>query len=299
MNDGEYIGSTELSDLHGTDARTREVEEIIRAIDESYVAESEENRPTRLRPSSVGIECSRQITYDFWWASDLKKFEGRMLRLFGTGHRIEDDMVLDLKRGGMEVLNRDPTNPKKQLSITALNGHMFGYLDAIVRDRVGGGGWMVCEIKSHNKNSYAKLLRGGCEATKPEHHAQLQIYMHFSGIERGVYFARCKDDDAIYLERIDLNEKFIERLLARAVAVLDRKVLPPKINNNPKSFKCRFCSHIAVCHGGVAVARNCRTCEHIVASEGGKFGCKLHACEVTKELALASCENYVVAEVFR
>ena len=284
--------------MHGTAARMRSVEQIIEAIDTAYEANAKTGRQIRLRASSLGKECLRALVFDFWWATDPQPVKGRIQRIFATGERIESEIISDLKRAGFEVVERDPANPTKQLSVNALHGHLFGYVDAVGRDREAGGDWLIIEVKSHNKNSFAKLLKAGCEATKPEHAAQLTIYMKLTDTPRGLYVAKCKDDEQIYMEVFELNESYASRLIERALAILDRKVLPARIASLPTHYKCRFCDHVDVCHNGRPFARNCRTCNHIVAIEGGEFACKKHECIIEKTLAETGCGEYQLASVF-
>lgn len=300
MDNRDTLDGNAHAPLHGTPGRMRSVDELKAAIDGSMEAENAPKRQIRLRASSIGKECARSLVYDFWWATDPPPTAGRVLRIFRTGQRIEDEVIADLKRGGFEVINRDPDNPQKQISVSALFGHMFGYVDGIGRDRTGGGDWLVIEVKSHNKKNFDKLEKSqSVEAVKPEHAAQLTIYMKLTGINRGLYVARCKDDERDYMEPMTLNESYAIRLIERALAVLDRNILPPKIGPNAQYYKCRSCSHADVCHNNVPPSRNCRTCEFAKAIDGGEFGCSKHACTIEKALAETGCADYVLAEVFK
>lgn len=293
-SEGAYIGA--ITGDYGKPDRTPE--EIIAALDSVLEQDAKADYGVRLRPSSLGKDCLRSLMFDFWWLTEPVAPKAKQMRIFNDGHRIEDEIVADLKRIGFEVITRDPTNPKKQISVKALGGHMFGYLDSVLRDREGSNRWMVGEMKSHNKASFDKLKKSGVEASKPEHAAQLTIYLYLTGTERGLYAARCKDSGEPYYEHIDLNVKYAERLLERGKTVLARGVVPPKVGASPESYKCKFCSHHGVCHNGERPARNCRTCEHITLLDEGKFGCKKHGCEVEKDLAIKGCDDYDRATVF-
>lgn len=63
-----------------------------------------ENDPFRahLGGSMIGRSCDREIWYGFRWAKK-PDFDGRMLRLFGRGHKEEFIFVADLRRAGFEV----------------------------------------------------------------------------------------------------------------------------------------------------------------------------------------------------
>ncbi len=73
--------------------------ELIDKIYEGYVREDNNDKLYlgRLGSSSIGNECIRE-TWFSWRAFDREEFEGRVLRLFGTGHWQEDRVVEDLRR---------------------------------------------------------------------------------------------------------------------------------------------------------------------------------------------------------
>lgn len=52
--------------------------------------------------SMIGRSCDREIWYGFRWAKR-PDFDGRMLRLFGRGHKEEFIFVADLRRAGFKV----------------------------------------------------------------------------------------------------------------------------------------------------------------------------------------------------
>ncbi len=60
----------------------------------------------------------------------------------------------------------------------------------------------MLEFKTHSAKSFADLAAKGVEASKPQHVAQMQIYMHLTGITRALYVAVCKDTDALHIERV-------------------------------------------------------------------------------------------------
>ena len=59
----------------------------------------------RLGSSFIGEECVRRIWLD-WRGFAREEFEGRMLRLFGTGHWQEARIVEDLRRAGFQVWDK-------------------------------------------------------------------------------------------------------------------------------------------------------------------------------------------------
>lgn len=277
----------------------RSPDELVAAIDLCDEADQRSDRPQRIRASAIGMECGRKLLYDVLWCSPTEKISGQLARIFRDGENVETELIAYLKKIGWEVVDRDPTNPKKQIAVEMLDGHVFGYVDAVGRDRVVNGLSMAIEIKSHNKANFDKLAKGGVEAAKPEHYAQLSIYLRAFGWTRGLYFAKCKDNAKLYPEYVEYNESYVDRLLERAEMILCKRILPPRVSANPDGYKCGRCQHKDVCHKGVQVERNCRTCEFSSPAPGGKWACSKHECEITKALAPTGCADYAIAGIFQ
>jgi hypothetical protein len=110
---------------------------------------------------------------------------------------------------------------------------------------------------------------------KPQHAAQMQIYMHLTGITRALYVAVCKDTDALYVERVEADSATAERLLDKAGRVIFAQHPPARISEDPAWFECRFCDHHAACHDGGGAAMTCRSCLHATPVDGG-WHCARH-----------------------
>jgi hypothetical protein len=250
----------------------------VEAIDAYYKEKQFVARSWRLSPSLMAQECDRAIWYTFRWTFPPEGVDGRIARLFETGHREESRMVRDLQNAGVAV---QATNPEtgKQFEYLALGGHFRLKLDGIATGIVEASkAQHVLECKTHNSKSFAALLKKGVKESKPEHFLQCQFNMYLSGIDRAFYLAKNKDDDAYFGERIHLDVEQCERAMARAERILEANETPPKISDDPKAFACRFCKAKAVCHEGAQPPRNCRTCIHStpVQDNAGGWECARH-----------------------
>jgi hypothetical protein len=138
--------------------------------------------------------------------------------------------------------------------------------------------WAVLEIKTHGKKSFDQLAQKGVKIAKPEHSAQITLYMHWSGMERGLYAAVCKDDDRLHFERLEADPDTAARLMAKAERIITAAEPPPQISDDPASFACKFCDFHSICHGGKAPLVNCRTCAHSTPELDGdaRWSCALH-----------------------
>lgn len=251
------------------------VDPLVALIYEQYEKRNEsEQQRTYIGASVIGRECSRALWYAFRWAAK-EKFDGRLLRLFQTGHLAENRFVADLRSVGATVYDVNPANGK-QFSFSDLGGHMRGSMDGCAQNVPGAGRhWLVLEFKTHSAKSFADLKKKGVEKAKPEHFMQLQTYMGWSGMDRALYLAVCKDTDELYSERLPFDKVVFEKAVAKAERIIFATEPPAKLSNDPKFYLCNWCTHNAVCHGHQVPAVSCRSCVHSTPErEGdGRWSC--------------------------
>ncbi len=254
------------------------VDTVAALIYEQYEKRGEtEKARTYLGASIIGKECNRALWYDFRWASK-EKFDGRMLRLFQTGHLSEARFVADLRSIGIEVYDVDPANGR-QFGFSDFGGHMRGHMDGCARYIPGGGTkWHVTEFKTHSSKSFADLKKKGVDKAKPMHSAQMQWYMGKSGMDRALYVAVDKNTDELYSERIEFNLTTFEQIQSKAERIIFATEPPPKLSDDPKYYVCNMCSHNAVCHGNRVPPVSCRTCVHSTPEPhgDGRWSCAKH-----------------------
>jgi hypothetical protein len=240
-----------------------------------YEHNASEAHRMHLGASIIGQACSRRIWYSFHWC-DREKHDGRMLRLFQTGHLEEPRLVADLERIGVTVLAVDP-GTGKQWNYKAFGGH-FG----LSLDGAGLGfpeapkTWHDIEFKTHNDKSFTKLQKDGVQQAKPQHYDQMQVGMRLSGLERAMYIARNKNDDQLYSERVKHDPVHSARVLAKAERILKAIEPPSRISERSDWHECKFCPFHSICHGKRVPEVNCRTCTHstpVLDGEDGRWTC--------------------------
>ena len=194
---------------------------------------------------------------------------GAILRLFETGQLEEARLVRDLRATGATVLEVDPETGR-QFRVDAHGGHFGGSLDAVAIGLLEAPKtWHVIEFKTHSAKSFRELVDKGVAQAKPQHWAQMQVYMHLTGLTRAMYVAVCKDTDALHIERIPADPAQGQRLLEKARRIIDAQHPPERISADPAWFECRMCPHHGHCHGEEAAAVTCRSCLHSTPVEGG------------------------------
>lgn len=245
-----------------------------------------------VRGSSIGHPCERALWYRFRWAHEPEQFDGRKLRLFHTGHVEETRMVFWLRMADVTVHDVDPKTGE-QWEVVDLDGHFKGHLDGIVEGLLEAPKTPhLLECKTHNTKSFEQLRRHGVAAAKPEHVAQMQVYMHLKGLTRAFYLAKCKDTDELYSERIEYDAAHALALIAKAERIRDAHVPPARLSDDPEFWQCRFCPAHTLCHAGGFALRNCRTCLHSTPVPDG-WRCERHTRDLSVEDQQAGCPNHL------
>ena len=231
-----------------------------------------------LGASVIGHPCERYLWLHFHGLLR-ERFDGRMLRLFDRGSREEAVFAEELRWIGADVRPAAPDG--SQWAVEAFGGHIRGHLDAAA---LLDGEWHVCEFKTHSDKSFRDLQRKGVEAAKPMHWAQMQIYMHLTGMERALYLAVDKDTDELYAERVAHDAERAEGLMRRARAVVEGTASEP-VSDRADDWRCRTCPAARLCFPAADAfvlpsdcAPDCRSCRHAspdTDAPGAQWRCAL------------------------
>ena len=274
-----------MAELPDTSSPTRE------AIFAGYEADASEGFRTHLGASLIGKECERALWYDFRWTTRAR-FEGRVLRLFETGNREEERLVRNLRRTGATVVEVDPQTGR-QFRVQGHGGHFGGSLDAVALGLIEAPRtWHVVEFKTHAHKSFTDLVAKRVRESKPQHYAQMQVYMLLIEVSRAMYLAVNKNTDDLYIERIELDRVFATQLLEKAGRIIFAPAPLPRISEDPAWYQCRLCDHAALCHGERAAEVNCRTCLHATPVEGG-WHCARHGKTLSEADQRSGCDHHL------
>ena len=246
----------------------------------------------RLGASSIGNECLRALWFD-WRAYARKSFNGRMLRLFKTGHLQEDRIVADLKAAGLQVFEKDSQG--KQFEFTDPTGHLVCKVDGVVKGVPESAEKPhVLEIKTHNQTSFNSVVKHGVQKSKETHYVQMQTGMWLSGITRALYVPLCKNDEQYDVQRIKTDRAVQKAVENKVIKLIEARLRPAGVSDNRDSFACKFCDMAGVCYGDEAPLRNCRTCQRCVPGPEGEWFCEMLAGELTQDQQRAACPEYEV-----
>ena len=274
-----------MAELPAITSLTRE------AIFAGYEADASDGFRSHLGASLIGKACERALWYDFRWTTKAR-FEGRVLRLFETGNREEERLVRNLRRTGATVLEVDPETGR-QFRVQAHGGHFGGSLDGVAIHLLEAPkAWHVLEFKTHSNKSFTDLVAKKVRESKPQHFAQMQIYMNLMGMNRAMYLAVNKDTDDLYVQRVEADVAYTEQLLEKARRIIFAPTPLPRISEEPSWYQCRLCDHADVCHGTRAAEINCRTCLHSTPVEGG-WHCDRHQKPLSEVDQRTGCEQHL------
>lgn len=225
--------------------------------------------------SALGSLCDRSLWYGLRWASPPEKLTGRKLRIFERGNIEEQRVIDDLRRAGLDVLDRDP-DTNKQWVIKMANGWLRGKTDGKASGfKEAPKADHVIEIKSLKAADWRGIVKHGLLKHKPEHWHQLHAGMIGLGVDRGAYIGVNKDTEELWIERVHLNVEEGNIQEARVIRIVADQDGPARAADKPESFVCRFCNHKALCHGeSIHARRSCRTCIHFTFGDDGNGHCE-------------------------
>lgn len=269
---------------------------LVELIDEAVEQANPQRHRNHLGASAIGRVCSRELWYNFRWFT-LPSFPGRILRLFDTGHLYEPRFVelLELIGWRVEPYEVLDDGTQQQWRTGAFGDHFGGSCDGFAWDPDFNKQHIV-EFKTHNEKSFKKLQKEGVEKSKPEHYAQMQVYMYLFGVDRALYMAVNKNTDELYTEKFTLSKRVAKRLLAKAQLILEAQEPPPRLSDNPTYYACNWCNHRSACHFGAAPDLSCRSCLHCVPDlDTGDWLCVVHETDdkkLSEEDIHKACDSY-------
>ena len=261
------------------------------AIYAAIEAAGDQSPRLHLGASEIGHHCERWLWLRFRWAVS-ERFSGRMLRLFRRGQDEEDAMAADMRAAGMEVIQTDDEGRQFRVS---LRPHFSGSMDGIIRKGVpeAPNKPHIWECKTTNKKGFDALERAGVKKEKPQHWAQMQIYMGAKDIDRALYVCVCKDDDRIYAERVRFDCEAFDALKARAERIITSDRMLEPVSGDPTWYQCKFCAAHSICHKGEPVREvNCRTCAHVTFDDG--VFCERWNAPIPAEVQREGCRSHVM-----
>lgn len=250
---------------------------------------SEQERPY-LGWSELGSPCERYLWLRLRWAGR-ENFDGRMLRLFDTGHREEARVIEELKALGYTVWDRDENG--HQFACESVDGHLRGHCDIVVQGLPEAPKTPhLVDVKTIKAKKFDELLKKGIRELFPQYYAQGQGYMGRFGLERAMFIFVCKDDDTIQCERFEFDAMEFMKLEARAARIIFAAEPPLRISDRADWYGCKLCRFHGICHGTTAPDVSCRTCAHATPTQGGTWTCEKYGEQIPLDAQRAGCPQH-------
>jgi len=200
-------------------------------IDKFYLDQQRDKEQHHFYISDVG-KCPRSIFFKFKNAPG-EKMEPRILRIYEKGeylHRNIFNILYRLKIG----MTTEVTIPAQEI--------ISGRADAILC--INGENY-VLDIKSMNSMVFRNLIE-----PKKENVCQLQLYLHYFNIKKGILLYIDKDQQDIKEFLINYDEKLVRSLLKDFESLKEKigsNIIPARLSDYDQNWQCRYCRFKEIC----------------------------------------------------
>ncbi len=245
-------------------SRSQTSAHINAAIDAALVAGNAASPPrSYLGGSRLGHACERALQFEFVKApkDEGADFDGRLLRIFGIGHALEDVAVAWLRAAGFDLYTRRGGGEHgEQFGFSVAGGRIRGHVDGVFAGGPTIPGMAfpaLWECKTMNAKSWRDTASKGVAASKPIYAAQIAVYQAYMDASvpgvadnPALFTAINKDTAELHHELVPFNAELAQRMSDRGVRILaatDAGDLLPRIAAKADHFECRFCPWAARC----------------------------------------------------
>ena len=228
------------------------------AIDAALVTANQATPPrTYLGGSRLGHACERALQFEFLQApkDEGAGFDGRILRIFGIGHALEDVAVAWLRGAGFDLYTRRGGGEHgEQFGFSVAGGRIRGHVDGVFAGGPTIPGMAfpaLWECKTMNAKAWRETSSKGVAAAKPIYAAQIAVYQAYMDASvpgvadnPALFTAINKDTAEMHHELVPFNAELAQRMSDRAVRILaatDAGELLPRLATQADHFECRFC----------------------------------------------------------
>jgi len=200
-------------------------------IDKFYLDQQKDREQVHFYITDVG-KCPRSVFFKFKNAPR-EKMDPRILRIYERGEY--------LHRNIFNILYRLKIGITTEVSIPAQE-IIAGRADAIISINKEN---YVLDIKSMNSMIFRNLTE-----PKEENVYQLQLYLHYFNIKKGILFYIDKDKQDIKEFLINYDPNLVQSLLKDFTDLkikIDKNIVPSRIQGWPDYWQCQYCQFKEVC----------------------------------------------------
>lgn len=229
---------------HGSGFVAPTLTTAINARIDAALAAARAREPKRiyLGASILADPCARRIAYQH--RGEPEVLDGRALRVFATGHILEDLLARWLKDAGFDLRT---INPETGGQFAFADGPVEGHADGIITSgpALGVDYPLLWEAKGLNDPSWSDLAKHGLKVSKPLYWGQVHVLMAELGLTVCLFTALNKNTSEIYHELVALDLREAQRLIDRAVTIA-RGWMPPRLEDGWGRY-CAFCPFNVTC----------------------------------------------------
>jgi len=200
-------------------------------IDQFYLDQQKNKEQIHFYITDAG-KCPRAIFFKFKNAPR-KKMDARILRIFERGEYFHRNIFNILYRLRIGITTEVPIPAQEIVS---------GRADAILC--INNENY-VLDIKSMNSMIFKNLTQ-----PKEENVYQLQLYLHFFKIKKGILLYINKDTEDIKEFIIDYDSNLAQSLLKDFQELkkkIDKDIVPKRFSGWPNNWQCQYCQFKEIC----------------------------------------------------
>ena len=221
-------------------------EAVVAAIDAAAAARNAAQPPrTYLGGSMLGWPCDRQL--GFYWRRLPKdpgrEVDGRLARLFATGHHIEPLVAGWFRDAGYDLVTHDDNGAQFGWSIDG--GKIRGHIDGAFLTGPVGRFPCLWENKGLKADKWTKLVANGLRAERWEYFVQCQVYMAQMQLDEhpAMFTALNKDTSELYVEFVRFDPEVAAEAIGRGQKIVrsSRPQQLDRVAKDPSDWRCKWC----------------------------------------------------------
>jgi len=202
-------------------------------IDKFYLDRQKDREQHHFYITDAG-RCGRAIFFKFKNVPR-EDMEARVLRMFDHGDHIHQLIMKPLLSiRDIHVVASEVNIPPQEL--------ITGRADAIISD---GKDLYVLDIKSMNSMIFKNLAE-----PKEENIDQIQLYLHYFKISRGILLYVNKDTQELKEFQVAYDKSRVLSLLDQLNELknkIDSNIIPDQLLDYPDNWQCQYCSFKEIC----------------------------------------------------
>ena len=202
-------------------------------IDKYYLDREKDKEQNHFYVTDAG-KCGRAVFFKFKNAPR-KEMDPTILRLFDHGdhvHQLIMKPLLSMRE--IHVVASEVNIPPQEI--------ISGRSDAILSD---GKDMYVLDIKSMNSMLFDRLRE-----PKPENVDQLQLYLHYFKVPKGILLYVNKNTLELREFVIGYDQNRCRSLIKSLELIkerIDNNIIPERLPDYPQNKQCRYCQFRSVC----------------------------------------------------